>query len=148
MRNFLFLWFLLAFALAACGGGEPTTTNSGNEPAADEEVVVEDQVDEETGLPFNPEEAPDGEFIIEGVVSSLTLTPQDKPEYVVTLPSGKRYRIRSQPLSETFFDDGTAVSPSTLRQGMTVRATVAYFPDEGVAGEYRTADLIFFLAEE
>ena len=88
------------------------------------------------------------EFVIEGVVSSLTLTPQDKPEYVVTLPSGKRYRIRSQPLSETFFDDGTAVSPSTLRQGMTVRATVAYFPDEGVAGEYRTADLIFFLAEE
>jgi hypothetical protein len=144
MKKVLFLWFLLLFALSACGGGGPATTNSD----AGEEVVVEDQVDEETGLPFNPEEAPDGEFVIEGVVSSLTLTPQDKPEYVVTLPSGKRYRIRSQPLSETFFDDGTAVSPSTLRQGMTVRATVAYFPDEGVAGEYRTADLIFFMAEE
>jgi hypothetical protein len=148
MKNFLFLWSLLVLALAGCGGGEAATSTTSSQTNDEEEAVVEEQVDEETGLPFNPEEAPDGEFVIEGVVSSLTLTPQDKPEYVVQLPSGKRYRIRSQPLSETFFDDGTPVSPSTLRQGMTVRATVEYFPDEGVAGEYRTADLTFFLAEE
>jgi hypothetical protein len=146
MKKFLFLWLLLVAALTACGGGGSTTTNG--DEAEPEEVVVEDEVDEETGLPLNPEIAPEGEFIIEGVISSLTLTPQDKPEFVIILPSGKRYRIRSQPLSETFFDDGTAVSPSTLRQGMNIRATVEYFPDEGVAGEYRTADLLFYLAEE
>lgn len=147
MKRVLFLWFSLVFALTACGGGAPAAS-TGNNGAIAEEGAIEEQVDVQTGLPLNPEQAPDGEFIIEGVVSSLTLTPQDKPEYVIQLPSGKRYRIRSQPLSETFFDDGTPVSPSTLRQGMTIRATVQYFPDEGVVGEYRTADLVFFLAQD
>jgi hypothetical protein len=145
MKKFLFLWVLLVVALAACGGGEPSTTNTGD---AEEEVVVEEQIDEETGLPFNPEQAPDGEFVIEGVLSSLTLTPQNKPEFVVQLPSGKRYRLRSQPLNETFYEDGSPITPPEIRQGMMVRATVLFHPDEGPNGEFRSPDLTFLLTEE
>jgi hypothetical protein len=110
----LILLSVLLLVLAACGG------NGATENGADIEI------DAETGLPLNPVDTRSGPFIVEGTLSSLNLTPQTAPEFVVRAPSGQTYRIRSQPLSETFFNDGEPVTPSLIRQGMTVRATAEF----------------------
>ncbi len=124
MKIRLFLLFLLLCAMAACGGG------NGND-----ETITE--TDPDTGLPLNPETLPDGPFIVEGSIANLNLTPQDKPEFVIRVASGKTYRIRSQPLSNTTYDDGEAIAPSAFTQGMRVRATVVQIEADGSSGRIR-----------
>lgn len=148
MKRYYFLWFLLIFALAACGGGGGAAEPAADGSDAEEETAAEDIIDPETGLVVNPEADPGTEFIVEGPISSLTLIPQTKPEFVIELPSGKRYRIRSQALSETFYEDGTEIEPHTIRQGMHIRATVIFVPDEGEHGEFQSRNLTFLQAEE
>lgn len=127
----LFVALLTILFLAACGSG------NGGEPAAGENGPA---IDTETGLPFNPESDPGGQFIVEGPLVSLNLTPQTHPEFVIRVSPTKTYRVRSQSLAETFYEDGEPVVPNTIRQGMEVRATIEYNPDLQI---YSSEDLIF-----
>ncbi|MCA9934141.1 MAG: hypothetical protein H6662_05475 [Ardenticatenaceae bacterium] len=122
MKRYLLLVFVLTALLTACGGND----NAAN--------TVPVELDEATGLPLNPEVLPDGPFIVEGVVASQNLTPQTSPEFVVRVPSGKTFRIRSQGLADTFYDDGSPIAASEFTQGMQVRATVTQAPADETSG--------------
>ena len=117
--RYLLLTLILLLFLAACGG-------SGG--ANDSAPADAGDTDADTGLPVNPETTPDGPFIIDGTIASINLTPQTAPEYVIRIPSGRTFRVRAQGLADTFYEDGTAVVPSEIRQSMAVRATVTYDP--------------------
>lgn len=103
-------------------------TCSGNGIIGEAEEYETDPV---TGLPFNPTTVPTTEFVVDGRVQSLSLTPQTAPEFVVQAPSGKTYRIRSQALSNIHYDDGQQVLVHEFRNNMRVTATVRRDPDSG-----------------
>ena len=129
--------------LAACGGGNAEPASGGN-TGGDSAQEPDIEVDPETGLLINPLTDPGGQFIVEGSLVSLNLTPQTSPEFVVRIAPEKTYRVRAQSLADTFFEDGEAVTPSNIRQGMMVRATIEFDPDIAI---YRTENLIFLTPE-
>lgn len=110
LRNYLII--ALVLLVAACGSG-------GN---GDQEAYT---LDEATGLPLNPQTLPDGDFVIEGTISSMNLTPQSAPEFVIRIESGRTFRVRAQPLPDILYDDGEAVGVSRFAQGMTIRAVIS-----------------------
>ncbi|GAB4268294.1 MAG: hypothetical protein Kow0080_11100 [Candidatus Promineifilaceae bacterium] len=112
MKRILLISLVLTFILAGCGG-EAEIVNT-----------TPDAVDAATGLPLNPNTIPDGPFIVEGTIANMNLSPQSAPEFVVRIPSGKTYRIRSQALSDITYDDGESVTVDGFSQGLLVRATV------------------------
>jgi hypothetical protein len=102
------------------GGGEA-------EPAPEQPEAPEEDstIDTETGLLLNPDQIFTGvEFVVKGKIVSMNLTPQERPEFVLQAPSGKRYRIRSQSLADTFTADGRQLKAFEYRQGMMAKATV------------------------
>ena len=111
MLRKLFLIACVVF-LAACG--------SGGESAQEEYTI-----DEATGLPLNPETIPEGDFVVEGTISNMNLTPQSSPEFVLSVESGRTYRVRAQPLPDILYDDGEAVGVANFVQGMEVRAVIS-----------------------
>ncbi len=130
MRKFLLIVFV--FFLAACG-------SSGE--ATQEEYTV----DEATGLPLNPETIPEGDFVIEGTISSMNLTPQSSPEFVLRVESGRTYRVRAQPLPDILYDDGEVVGVANFTQGMQVRAVVSEIvggPETGNTTQLVTENLM------
>jgi hypothetical protein len=133
----IILVIVMGFVFTACGGGSTEGTDAGD--------AGEAEVDPDTGLLINPDVAPEGPFIVDGEINSLNLTPQTSPEFVIRVDSGKTYRIRSQGLAETYFDDGEPVTPSLIRQGVRARATVTYDP---VRLLYFSEDLIFIKEAE
>ncbi len=127
-----FLIVFLIFLLAACG----------SDSVAEQEEYT---IDEATGLPLNPEAIPEGDFVVEGTVSSMNLTPQSAPEFVLTIPSGRTYRVRTQPLSDIFYDDGEVVGIANFNQGMAVRAVISQIvggPETGNTTQLVTEDLV------
>jgi len=130
LRKLLLIAFV--FFLAACGSGG--------------ESVQEDYtLDDATGLPLNPETIPEGDFVVEGTVSSMNLTPQSSPEFVLTVPSGRTYRVRAQPLSDILYDDGEVVGIANFKQGMAVRAIISQITGGAETGNTRqfvTEDLM------
>lgn len=130
MRKFLLIVFV--FFLAACGSGGDS-------------VQEEYTLDEATGLPLNPETIPESDFVVEGTVSSMNLTPQSSPEFVLTVPSGRTYRVRAQPLSDILYDDGEVVGIANFNQGMAVRAVISQIvggPETGNTTQLVTEDLM------
>jgi hypothetical protein len=105
-----------------------TETGGETEPAPGEPAAVSEEesgIDTETGLLLNPDQVFTGvEFVVKGKIVSMNLTPQERPEFVLQAPSGKRYRIRSQSLAETFATDGRQLKAFEYRQGMMAKATV------------------------
>jgi len=127
-----FLFITLMLFLAACG-------SSGD--AEQEEYVI----DEVTGLPLNPEALPEGDFVIEGTIGNMNLTPQSAPEFVLRIASGRTYRVRSQPLSDILYEDGEVVGVAGFVQGMEVRAVinqVAGGPETGNTNQLVTDNLV------
>ncbi|HEX6385202.1 MAG TPA: hypothetical protein VF177_11075 [Anaerolineae bacterium] len=99
-------------------------------------------VDPETGLEINPETfGPGDEFLVRGTIISMNLTPVVSPEFLIEAPSGRRYRLGSQSLAETFYDDGTQIQPHEYRQGMLAEATVTLSPDAGPSDILRSENL-------
>ena len=126
------LLMALILVLAACGSNGDT-------------VQEEYTIDEATGLPLNPETIPEGDFVIEGTISNMNLTPQSAPEFVLRIPSGKTYRVRSQPLADIFYDDGEVIGASGFSQGMQVRATISQIvggPETGNTRQFVTQDMV------
>lgn len=125
---------LIAFILfvTACGSGG--------------DVVQEEYtIDEATGLPLNPQTIPDGDFVIEGTIANMNLTPQSEPELVLKVSSGQTYRVRTQPLSDIFYDDGGTIGIPDFAQGMQVRATISQIvggPETGNSRQFVTEDLV------
>ncbi|MBK8905401.1 MAG: hypothetical protein IPM53_29735 [Anaerolineaceae bacterium] len=127
-----FLLLALMVLLAACGSNGDTTP---------EEYTI----DEATGLPLNPETIPEGDFVVEGTIASMNLTPQSAPEFVLRVPSGRTYRVRAQALPDILYDDGEAVGVANFVQGMEVRATISQVvggPETGNTRQFVTDDLI------
>ncbi|GAB4147269.1 MAG: hypothetical protein Fur0021_05920 [Candidatus Promineifilaceae bacterium] len=138
MKRLFIILLVLAVLLAACGGSDTSNPTEGSD--AGSEATPEVEIDPDTGLVMNPdlEYAQSGEeFIIDGIVMSLNLTPVTAPEYLI-LPEGQtlRYRVLGQPLAETYYDDGTLVPVTAFQNGIRVRATVKYDPDILPGGRY------------
>lgn len=130
LYKFLFISFVIL--LAACG-------SSGD--VEQEEYII----DEATGLPLNPETLPEGDFVIEGTIGNMNLTPQSAPEFVLRVDSGRTYRVRTQPLSDIFYEDGEAVGVAGFAQGMQVRAVINHAeggPETGNTNQLVTENLV------
>jgi len=81
--------------------------------------------DPDTGLEINPAKITPGvDYIVRGELVNHNLTPVESPEFMVISPAGVRYRIRSQPLDQIFYEDGTQPAPHQYKRGMLVQATV------------------------
>lgn len=127
-----FLLLALVLFLAACGSNGDTT----------QEVYT---VDEATGLPLNPETIPEGDFVVEGTISSMNLTPQSSPEFVLSSPAGHTYRVRAQALPGILYDDGEMVGVANFTQGMQVRAVINQIvggPETGNTRQFVTENLV------
>lgn len=125
---------------AAAAEAQPETTEPTAAPAADapaEEPAVEEPAaadasgdlamsgtDADTGLEINPAvPAPGIDYIVRGKLVSFNLTPQDSPEFLIESPDGVRYRIRSQPVPDIYFTDGTQLKPHEYKRGLMAQAT-------------------------
>jgi hypothetical protein len=105
-------------------------------------------IDPETGLEINPPEVvPGADFLVRGDIVTATLTPQDAPEFVIIAPSGTRYRIRSQPVSGIFFEDGSQPRPHEFAIGIPVQATVRQEVGAGATIVVQSTDLTLLLEE-
>ncbi|MCA9954755.1 MAG: hypothetical protein H6657_14300 [Ardenticatenaceae bacterium] len=127
-----FLLLILLVLLAACGANAETS----------QETYT---VDEQTGLPLNPDTIPEGDFVVEGTISSMNLTPQSAPEFVLRSPTGRTYRVRAQALPDILYDDGEMVGVANFVQGMQVRATISQEvggPETGNTTQLVTDDLM------
>lgn len=128
-----FLLLILLVLLAACGG------SAGG--SAEEAYTI----DEATGLPLNPDTIPEGDFVVEGTISSMNLTPQSAPEFVLRSPAGRTYRVRAQALPDILYDDGEAVGVANFVQGMQIRATISQEvggPETGNTRQFVTDNLV------
>ncbi len=133
---------------------EETTTEE-TEATQEEGATAEEEsglqmsgIDPETGLEINPENVNPGDtFIIRGTIISMNLTPTTSPEFLIEAPSGQRYRIRSQPLDEIFFEDGSQIKPHEYRQGMKAMATATLAADATITDLPVTNDLTLLLDE-
>lgn len=126
------LFVALMVLLAACG-------SNGN--TAEEEYTI----DEATGLPLNPDTIPEGDFVVEGTIASMNLTPQSAPEFVLRSPAGRTYRVRAQALPDILYNDGEAVGVANFVQEMQVRATISQVvggPETGNTTQLVTTDLV------
>ena len=104
--------------------------------------------DPETGKEINPDTfGPGDEFIVRGTIISMNLTPTVTPEFLIEAPSGRKYRIRSQDLAETYFDDGAQLRPHEYRQGILAEATVSLPSDAGPADILLSEDLTLLREE-
>ncbi len=84
---------------------------------------------------------PGVDFIVRGEIINANLTPQDSPEFVILSPSGTRFRIRSQAVSDIAYDDGTQPALHEFQRGVLVQATVRQEEDAGATITVQSTDL-------
>lgn len=98
--------------------------------------------DPDTGLEINPPTVVPGvDFIVRGEIVNANLTPQDSPEFVIISPSGTRFRIRSQPVPDIAYEDGTVPALHEFQRGVLVQATVRQEEDAGATITVHSTDL-------
>ena len=160
------LWLAITLLVAACGGGQASEPSAASRAGGDSAASTETEtitagdattflgrpasgIDPETGLPINPEEVNPGDrFIIIGTITSMNLTPTTSPEFVIQSPAGKRYRIRSQDLAETYFEDGAQLRLFEYQLGLKAMATAELAADAGPSDLAITTDLTLLYDEE
>ena len=148
MKTGLFLSLLLLVFLAACAPGdaadEPTVVpeaapiiDQAAEPTAVLEAtsVTDEASDLETDLLVNPEVVPDGEFVVQGTITSASLIPQDEPLIKIMTENGQIFQIRCQPVPQITYEDGTVVPPLEIKNGQQIRATVVQGEAGGLGGD-------------
>ncbi len=98
--------------------------------------------DPDTGLEINPPSVVPGvDFIVRGEIVNANITPQDSPEFLILSPSGTRFRIRSQPVSDITYDDGTQPALHEFKRGVLVQATVRQEEGAGATITVQSTDL-------
>lgn len=126
---------------------EPEVVEPADEPAADDPYLGRplSGIDPETGMEINPPTILKGtEFIVRGKITSMNLTPQTKPEFLIESPDGVRYRVQSQGLADIYLVDGSQLKPFEYKQGMFVQATVFQEANAGATNVVQSSDLIIF----
>lgn len=135
---------------------EAPAEDSAAEAPADAEPTGGDMIgglpasgtDPDTGLEINPPSVVPGvDFIVRGEIVNANLTPQESPEFVVLAPSGTRYRIRSQPVLEIAYDDGTKPALHEFQRGVLLQATVRQEEDAGATITVNSTDLTLLHGE-
>lgn len=112
---------------------EPDTAEEPVEEGAFVAGLPASGIDPETGLEINPPQIVQGqEFIVRGTIISYNLTPQTTPEFLVEAPSGMRYRVRSQGISDIYYGDGTQLKAFEYKIGLLAQATVLQETTAGV----------------
>ncbi|MCC6606947.1 MAG: hypothetical protein IT327_27315 [Anaerolineae bacterium] len=104
--------------------------------------------DTETGLPVNPASVNPGDtFIVRGEIISMNLTPTTSPEFLIQAPDGLKFRLRSQDLAETFYEDGDQLQPFQYRNGILAQATVTLAADATLSDIPTSTDLVLIKEE-
>ena len=99
--------------------------------------------DPDTGLIVNPESVNPGDtFIVRGEIISMNLTPTTAPEFLIQSPEGLKFRIRSQDLKETFYEDGDQLQAFQYRNGLLAQATVTLAADASPSDIPTSTDLV------
>jgi len=99
--------------------------------------------DPDTGLIVNPDSVNPGDtFIVRGEIISMNLTPTTSPEFLILSPGGSKFRLRSQDLADTYFEDGEQLLGYQYQSGILAQATVTLAPDAGSSDIPTSADLI------
>lgn len=125
-------------------GDTETAPEESSDPTAD---LLMSGTDPDTGLEINPDQVVAGvEFIVRGELASMTLIPQDKPEFVILAPNGKRYRFRPQPLEEIFYVDGTQPVAHDYKLGMIAGATIFLDPAGGSTAIATSTNMVLYSA--
>jgi hypothetical protein len=122
------LGLVLLGLLVACSTGESSVESTAVPPGT---AVI----DEATGLELNPAVVPVGEFVVLGTITAVNLIPQDAPLIKVVTTSGQNYQILTQPVAQIMYEDGTAVQPLDIKNGLRIRATVQHNETGGLGGE-------------
>lgn len=99
--------------------------------------------DPDTGLIVNPDTVSPGDtFIVRGEIISMNLTPTTAPEFLLQSPDGLKFRIRSQDLKETFYEDGDQLQAFQYRRGLLAQATVTLAADASPSDIPTSTDLV------
>ena len=105
-------------------------------------------VDPDTGLNVNPDVLNPGDTaIIRGEIISMNLTPTTSPEFLIQAPSGVNYRIRTQDLANTAYEDGTEIAPYQYQIGMLAQATVTLAADAALTDLATSENLVLVKSE-
>jgi hypothetical protein len=104
--------------------------------------------DPETGLPVNPETVRPGDtFIVRGEIISMNLTPTTSPEFLIQSPEGLNFRLRSQDLADTYFEDGDQLQAFQYQNGLLAQATATLAADASPSDIPVSADLVLIKVE-
>lgn len=124
---------------------EPTEEAAPASPFGDRPMTG---VDPETGLLVNPDSVRPGDtFIVRGEIISMNLTPTTSPEFLIQAPDGLKFRLRSQDLAETFYEDGEQLQPFQYQLGLLAQAT-ANLPADAGPSDIPTSDDLVLIKDE
>ena len=100
-------------------------------------------IDPETNLAVNPDTVRPGDtFIVRGEIISMNLTPTTSPEFLIQSPDGLKFRLRSQDLAETYFEDGDQLEPYQYQLGLLAEATATLAADASPSDIPTSTDLV------
>ncbi len=124
----------------------PADAEAAGDAAAGDGAVIAGRpasgIDPDTNLEVNPPTVVPGvDFIVRGEIVNANLTPQESPEFVILAPSGTRFRIRSQQVSDIVYEDGTVPALHEFQRGVLVQATVRQEEDAGATITVQSNDL-------
>ncbi len=104
--------------------------------------------DPETGLSINPETINPGDtFIVRGEIISMNLTPTTSPEFLIQSPDGLKFRLRSQDLADTYYEDGDQLKPFQYQNGLLAQATASLAADASPSDIPTSTDLVLIKDE-
>ena len=104
--------------------------------------------DPETGLPVNPDSVSPGDtFIVRGEIISMNLTPTTSPEFLIQSPDGFKFRLRSQDLADTYFEDGDQLQAFQYKNGLLAQATATLAADASPSDIPTSEDLVLVKEE-
>lgn len=99
--------------------------------------------DPETSLPVNPESVNPGDtFIVRGEIISMNLTPTTSPEFLILSPDGLKFRLRSQDLADTYYEDGDQLQAFQYQNGLLAQATATLAADASPSDIPTSTDLV------
>ena len=125
---------------------EESTEETAAEPAAPASPFGDRPMtgtDPETGLPVNPDSVNPGDtFIVRGEIISMNLTPTTSPEFLIQAPDGLKFRLRSQDLAETYYEDGDQLQAFQYQNGLLAQATATLAADASPSDIPTSTDLV------